>query len=152
VCSGKNVERVRSLGADQVIDYETEDPLATDTPYDLVFDNAGGVRIKDWRRVVPRGGVILPNAGTRGPDGGALMRVAKAQWHRLVAPQRVMTFYASVSRAALEELGDHVAAGRVQPLVDTMFRLEHAAEALARVATHHARGKVIVTMGTQPRT
>ncbi|MGC4175451.1 NAD(P)-dependent alcohol dehydrogenase [Demequina sp.] len=146
VCSGRNVERVRQLGADRVIDYETEDPLVAG-PYDIVFDNAGGVRIKDWRRVVPKGGVILPNAGTQGPDGGALMRVAKAQWHRIVAPQRVLTFYASVTPAALEELGDHAAAGRIAPLIDTMFTLEHAPEALARVGTHHARGKVIVTMG-----
>lgn len=147
VCSGRNVDRVRALGADRVIDYETEDPLATTEPYDVVFDNAGGVRIRDWRRVVPKGGAILPNSGVRGPDGGALMRVAKAQWHRVVAPQRVLTFYASVSRESLEELGGHLAAGRVTPLVDTMFTLDHAPEALARVGTHHARGKVIVTMG-----
>ena len=147
VCSGRNVERVRGLGVDKVLDYETEDPLATTEPYDHVLDNAGGIRIKDWRRVVRRGGTILPNSGVRGPDGGAIRRVLKAQWHRLAAPQRVRTFYANVTAEALEELGAHLAAGRVSPLVDTMFTLDHAPEALARVGTHHARGKVVVTMG-----
>jgi NADPH:quinone reductase-like Zn-dependent oxidoreductase len=146
VCSGRNVERVRELGINTVLDYETQNPLDTAVPYDAVIDNAGGVRIKDWRRVVRKGGAILPNSGVKGPDGGAIMRVAKAQWHRVVAPQRVETFLATVSRPALEELGDHLAAGRIRPLVDTMFSLEHAPEAIGRVATHHARGKVIVTM------
>jgi len=146
VCSGRNVERVRALGIDTVLDYETQDVLATDQPYDVVFDNAGAISIRDWRRVVRRGGTILPNSGVKGPDGGALMRVAKAQWHRLLAPQRVRTFMANVTRAELEELGAHLAAGRITPLIDTMFTLDHAPEALARVATHHARGKVLVTM------
>lgn len=149
VCSGRNIDRVRALGADHAIDYEAEDPLDTATPYDVVIDNAGGVRIKDWRRVVRRGGAILPNSGVRGPDGGALMRVAKAQWHRLVAPQRVLTVVSSASPQALEEVGQHLAAGRVRPLVDTMFTLDHAPEALARVGTHHARGKVIITMPSE---
>lgn len=149
VCSGRNVERVRSLGIDTVLDYETQDPRDTNTPYDVVLDNAGGVSIKDWRKVVRKGGAILPNSGVPGPDGGAMMRVAKTQWHRVVAPQRVRSFYASVSREPLEELGAHLAAGRIAPLVDTMFTLDHVADAIARVGTHHARGKVIVTMGGQ---
>ena len=146
VCSGRNVERVRSLGIETVVDYETQDVLNTDEPYDVVFDNAGGVRIRDWRTVVPRGGTILPNSGVKGPDGGALMRVAKTQWHRVVAPQRVRSFMADVSSSALLELGDLLATGRIAPLIDTMFTLDHAPEAIDRVATHHARGKVVVTM------
>jgi len=147
VCSGRNVERVRELGPDEVIDYETQDVLAEIGTCDVVIDNAGGIRIKDWRSIVPKGGVILPNAGVRGPDGGALMRVAKAQWHRVVAPQRIGTFLEKTNTAGLEQIGELAAAGRIRPLVDTMFTLDHAPEALARVGTHHARGKVIVTMG-----
>ena len=75
-----------------------------------------------------------------------MMRLTKAQWHRVVAPQRVLTFYAAPSRAALEELGEHLASRRVTPLVDTMFTLDHAPDALARVGTRHARGKVVVSM------
>jgi NADPH:quinone reductase-like Zn-dependent oxidoreductase len=150
VCSGRNVERVRSLGIETVIDYETQSPLDTDQPYDVVLDNAGGVAIRDWRTVVRKGGTILPNAGVQGADGGAMMRLAKTQWHRMVAPQRVRSFYASALTAPLEELGAHVAGGRITPLVDTMFTLDHVADAIARVGTHHARGKVIVTMGSRP--
>ncbi len=146
VCSGRNVERVRSLGIENVLDYETQDPLDTATLYDAVIDNAGGVRIRDWRRVVARGGAILPNSGVRGPDGGALMRVFKAQWHGLVAPQRVRVFSGTVTTERLTDLGQLLATERIRPLVDTTYPLDQAPEALARVGTHHARGKVIVTI------
>jgi len=151
VCSGRNVERVRALGIDTVLDYETQNPLTTSEPYDVVIDNAGAIRIRDWRKVVRKTGTILPNSGVRGPDGGAIMRVAKAQWHGLVAPQHVRTFLSQASNDALDELGAHLAAGRISPLVDTMFALEHAPQAIARVGTNHARGKVIVTMGEEAR-
>ena len=93
-----------------MLDYETQDPLATDEPYDVVFDNAAAVRIKDWRRVVRKGGTILPNSGVKGPDGGAIMRVAKAQWHRAVATQRVRVWptsssFASIASAACWSFG-----------------------------------------------
>ena len=145
VCSGRNVERVRALGIENVLDYETQDPLDTATPYDAVIDNAGGVRIRDWRRVVVRGGAVLPNSGGRGPDGGALMRVLKAHWHGLIAPQRVRVLYPTVTTERLTELGQLLATARIRPLVDTIFTLDHVPEALDRVSTHHARGKVIVT-------
>ncbi|MFZ2527093.1 MAG: NAD(P)-dependent alcohol dehydrogenase [Rhodococcus sp. (in: high G+C Gram-positive bacteria)] len=145
VCSGRNVERVRALGIEHVLDYETQDPLDTAAPYDAVIDNAGGVRIRDWRRVVARGGAILPNSGVHGPDGGALMRVVKAQWHGLVAPQRVRVLFPTVTTERLTELGQLLATDRIRLLVDTVFTLDRAPEALAAVGTHHARGKVIVT-------
>ncbi|MDO3646222.1 NAD(P)-dependent alcohol dehydrogenase [Nocardia mangyaensis] len=145
VCSGRNVERVRAMGIENVLDYEAQDPLDTATPYDAVIDNVGAVRIRDWRRVVARGGAILPNSGVRGPDGGALMRVAKAQWHGLVAPQRVRILYTTFTTERLAELGQLLATERIRPLVDTVFTLEKAPEALATMGTHHARGKVIVT-------
>jgi NADPH:quinone reductase-like Zn-dependent oxidoreductase len=145
VCSGRNIERVRALGIENVIDYETQNPLDTPTPYDAVIDNAGGVRIRDWRRVVVRGGAILPNSGVRGPDGGALMRVVKAQWHGLVSPQRVSVFSGTVTAERLAELGQLLATERIRPLIDTMYTLDQAPEALARVGTHHARGKVVIT-------
>ncbi|MBN9223435.1 MAG: hypothetical protein ABS63_03415 [Microbacterium sp. SCN 70-27] len=146
VCSGRNVARVRSRGIDTVLDYETEDVLRTTAPYDAVIDNAGGIRIRDWRRVVVPGGAILPNSGVRGPDGGALMRVAKATWHGLVAPQRVRVFSGTVTSEALTELVDLLAAGRLRPLLDDVHPLDEAPRALAKLATHHARGKVVVTV------
>ena len=150
VCSGRNVERVRSFGIEHVVDYETQDPLDAPVPYDAVIDNAGGIRIRDWRRVVVRGGAILPNSGVPGPDGGALMRVAKAQWHGLVSPQRVRVFTGSVTEKRLDELGWLLATGRLRPLIEAVTPLEQAPEALAGLGTHHTRGKSVIVMPDPP--
>jgi NADPH:quinone reductase-like Zn-dependent oxidoreductase len=77
------------------------------------------------------------------------MRVAKAQWHGFIAPQRVRVFSGTVTTQQLDELGNLLAAHRITPLVDTVYPLDQATEALARVATHHARGKVVVAVAPE---
>lgn len=151
MCSGRNIERVRSLGIEHVLDYETTSPLDTPIPYDAVIDNAGAVRIRDWRRVVAPGGSILPNSGVPGPDGGALMRVFKAQWYGLIASQRVRVFTGKVTAPALTELGVLLAAQRISPLLDTIYPLEQAPQALAAAGTHHARGKIVISISPLER-
>lgn len=151
VCSGRNIERVRSLGIEHVLDYETTSPLDTPIPYDAVIDKAGAVRIRDWRRVVAPSGSILPNSGVPGPDGGALMRVFKAQWYGLIASQRVRVFTGKVTAPALTELGVLLAAQRISPLLDTIYPLEQAPQALAAAGTHHARGKIVISISPLER-
>lgn len=146
VCSTRNVERVRALGADVVLDYTVDDVLSPQKPYDAVLDNAGSIRIRDWRRVTAPRGVILPNSGAPGPDGGALRRVIKAALQNIVASQRVVTFVSAPTPERLGRLGADLASGAVTPLIDTMFTLDHAADAMERMASHHARGKIIVTI------
>lgn len=146
VCSTRNVERVRALGADEVLDYTVDDVLSPPVPYDVVLDNAGSVSIRDWRRVTARKGVIMPNSGAPGPDGGALRRVVKAMLQNLVASQRIPTFISTVTSERLERLAADLDSGAITPLIDTMYTLEHAGDAMERVASHHARGKVVVTV------
>ena len=147
VCSTHNVERVRGLGADEVLDYTVDDVLSPAVPYDAVLDNAGNISIRDWRRVTTRKGVIMPNSGSPGPDGGALRRVIKATFQNFVASQRIPTFVASTTTERLERFAHGLESGSVAPLIDTVYSLDHAADAMDRVASHHARGKVIVTVG-----
>jgi len=146
VCSTHNVERVKALGADVVLDYEVDDVLSPPQPYDAVLDNAGSVKIRDWRRITRKDGVIMPNSGAPGPDGGAIRRVIKAVVQNVWASQHIKTFYATTTTERLERFGADLESGAVVPLIDTMFTLEHAADAMRRVETHHARGKVIVTI------
>jgi NADPH:quinone reductase-like Zn-dependent oxidoreductase len=148
VCSGRNVERVRGLGADVVLDYGVDNVLDAPQPYDAVLDNAGSVRIRDWKKVTRRGGAILPNSGAQGPDGGAVRRVIKATLYNLVSPHRIKTFYAVVTTQRLERLAALVESGAVVPLIDSLYALEHAADAVEQVASHHARGKVVVAISS----
>ena len=146
VCSTHNVERVQGLGADVVLDYAVDDVLSPPEPYDCILDNAGSVKVSDWRRITRKDGVIMPNSGAPGPDGGAIRRLLKALVQTLWASQHIKTFYATVTTERLERFGEDLESGAVVPLVDTMFTLDHAAEAMRRVESHHARGKVIVTI------
>lgn len=146
VCSTRNVDLVRSLGADEVIDYTQERLLATEERFDVILDNVGNHRIRDLLPLLRGKGVLQPNTGEPGPDGTAATRLIKAQWHNLFSRHRVDMFASGPDRGDLEELGRLVADGTLTVVVDTMFDFAHAADAMARVATGHARGKVVVTL------
>ena len=88
----------------------------------------------------------MPNSGSPGPDGGALRRVIKATFQNLVASQRIPTFIASTTTERLDRFARDLESGAVAPLIDTVYSLDHAADAMERVASHHARGKVIVAI------
>lgn len=146
VCSTRNVELVRSLGADAVLDYSKERLLATAQRFDVILDNVGNHRIRDLLPLLQGTGVLQPNTGEPGPDGTAESRLIKSVWHTLTTRHRVDMFSSSPNRTDLDELGRLAADGTLTVVIDTMFDFEHAADAMARLATGHARGKVVVTL------
>jgi len=145
VCSGRNADLVRSLGADRVVDYASEDFTRGDERFDLMLDIVGSRPFRDCRRVLaPRATVVViggPRHGTRlGPLGHMLgMRFAS-----LGASQRMVLFVAKLARADLLELKDRIEAGRLTPVVDREYDLARTSEALAYVGAGHARGKVVM--------
>ncbi|MFP5359867.1 MAG: NAD(P)-dependent alcohol dehydrogenase [Actinomycetes bacterium] len=145
VCSAANADWVADLGAARVVDYTRESILDLDERFDLVFDNVGNHRMREVMRLLTPGGVLLPNSGEPGPDGGPLARVAKAAWVNLVVRGvRVQTYYSSPRREDLERLAAMLADGTLRPHVDRVWALREAEAALARVASRHAAGKVVV--------
>ena len=144
VCSGRSADAVRGLGADAVVDY-TRDRV-TDLPawFDVVFDNVGAVRMEALHALTLPDGVVLPNSGQPGPDGGPIMRVARANMRRLLLRKRYRTFLSTPSTAALDEIAAALQGGSLTPLIDIVLPLERGSEAMARVASRHARGKVVV--------
>jgi NADPH:quinone reductase-like Zn-dependent oxidoreductase len=146
VCSTRNVDLVRSLGADEVIDYTSKSLLATDHRFDVILDNVGNHRIRDLLPLLSGRGVLQPNTGEPGPDGTALARLIKSVWYNVTTRHRVDMFQSSPSRADLDELARLAADGTVTVVIDTMFEFTHAADAMRRLATGHARGKVVVTI------
>ncbi|MDN4476749.1 NAD(P)-dependent alcohol dehydrogenase [Demequina sp. SYSU T00192] len=144
VCSTRNVGWVGELGAARVVDYTREPVLDLDQRFDVVFDNVGNHALRDMLALVREGGVMLPNSGEPGPDGGGLRRVLRARWLDLVTRRRVVTYLSTADRADLEELGAMLAAGSLRPHIDSVHPLDRAAEAMGRVASRHAAGKVVV--------
>ncbi|WP_062466793.1 NAD(P)-dependent alcohol dehydrogenase [Demequina maris] len=144
VCSTRNVGWVRDLGAARVVDYTRGSILELDERFDVVFDNVGNHALRDLLGLVREGGVLLPNSGEPGPDGGPMRRVLRARWLDLVTRHRVVTFYSTANRADLEHLATMLVAGTLRPHLDSVQPLDAAADAMARVLSRHASGKVVV--------
>jgi NADPH:quinone reductase-like Zn-dependent oxidoreductase len=147
VCSTRNLDMARSLGADQVVDYTKDDFTRTDQRYDLLLDVAGSRSWSDYRRVLaPRATLVLVGApkGTRllGPLGHILqVRLAS-----LRASQRVVFFISKENNQDLVVLRELLAAGTVTPLVERSYPLSQAADALGYLGEGHAQGKLVITV------
>lgn len=144
VCSTANVSLVRSLGADQVIDYTKEDFAAGRQRYDVVLDVAGNRSIAAYRRVlVPGGALVLIGAG-RGRWIGPLARPLRALVLARVGRQRLVPFLAKPNKPDLLALRELIEDGKLTPVVDRVYPFGEASDAMRYLEAGHARGKVII--------
>lgn len=151
VCSTKNVDLVRSLGADHVIDYTTEDFTQGGAKYDLVLDNAGVHSLAEMRRAVVSKGKLIPNSGSAGGDWlGPFGRMLQASVAALFVRRQGSPFMAGEKREDMLALKELVEAGEVTPVIDQIYSLEGAADAMAQIATGHASGKTLVRIAASP--
>jgi NADPH:quinone reductase-like Zn-dependent oxidoreductase len=135
--SSANVERVRALGADQVIDYTLEDPLAAQ--FDVIFDSVGVVDNAGLQRALkPAGRALLAAAG--------LPQILGASWIGLTGKRKILAGPAPERAEHVRELGELAAQGKYRPLIDRSYPLAQIAEAHAYVDSGRKRGSVIVTM------
>jgi NADPH:quinone reductase-like Zn-dependent oxidoreductase len=145
VCSTKNVELVRSLGADRVIDYTREDFTQDSERYDLLLDNAGNRSVSAMRRVLkPHGRCVM--AGAPKELWAVLTRLFKAFTWSLFSKQKFTFFIARMNRDDLMTLCGLIEAGKVAPVIDRRYPLTETAGAIAYVEEGHARAKVVVTV------
>jgi NADPH:quinone reductase-like Zn-dependent oxidoreductase len=147
VCSTRNLDLVRSLGADEVVDHTREDATALGRRFDVVFDNVGDRPARTWRRVLRRDGIYLASFGRKeNRHLGPLGRMAGAAALGVVVPQRMRSLPTRWDVTELEHLSELLESGEVRPVIDRTYPLAAAAEALAYVGRGHARGKVVVTV------
>jgi NADPH:quinone reductase-like Zn-dependent oxidoreductase len=151
VCSTRNLEMVRSIGADHVIDYTREDFTRTGQRYDLIFQLAGTASPSACRRALaPRGMLVLSSGDSPGRIIGPVGRIIKAI---LISPfigQTLRPFVAKPSSNDLEFLRGLIEAGRVAPVIDRTYPLTEAADAIRYIETGHARGKVVISVSAPP--
>jgi NADPH:quinone reductase-like Zn-dependent oxidoreductase len=147
VCSTRNVEMVRSIGADWVIDYTHEDFTKSGQRYDLIFDLAASQSLSAHRRVLHlKGTYILAGAVSR---QGMMPFLALPLQALVLSPftsQHFLTFIARRSRGDLIIIRDLMEAGKVTPVIDKRYKLSEAHEAIRYLAEGHARGKVVITL------
>jgi len=147
VCSTRNVELVRSIGADHVVDYTKVDFTRTGQRYDFILDNVANRSLSELRRALTPTGTLVPNGG--GFDhrwvasGGRLIR---AKLFFAFASQNVQTFIASSKQQNLVALSELIEAGKVTPVIDRTYPLSETPQAIGYVGQGHARGKVIISL------
>jgi NADPH:quinone reductase-like Zn-dependent oxidoreductase len=147
VCSTAKVDLVRSLGADEVVDYTRDDITESGQRYDVVLDIAGNRPLGRLRRVLaPRGTLVI--VGGEGGDRltGGLDRQFRAVLLSLVVRQRMRFFVAVARRPDLETIRELVESGAVRPAVDRSYPLVEAAQAVRDLAEGRVRGKAVVTV------
>lgn len=139
VCSTANVELVRSLGADDVIDYTTDDFADGTRSYDVILDNVGNRTFADLRRALAAGGGVIPNSGTTG-----LGRMAVDFLRSLFVRQQGHMYVSGPNRTDLLALLELIESGTVRAVIDREVTLDEVPEALAQIEKGHTRGKVVV--------
>jgi NADPH:quinone reductase-like Zn-dependent oxidoreductase len=145
VCSTRNVEMVRSIGADHVIDYTKENFTEGTERYDLIIDNVGSHSLPDYRRVLkPDGIFVIVGGPSDGKFLGPLNGVIKAMLYAPFVSQRFEKILASLAPEDLKLVSDLMAAGKVTPVIDRTYPLSEVPEAIGYLETGRARGKVII--------
>ncbi|PYT66452.1 MAG: alcohol dehydrogenase [Acidobacteria bacterium] len=145
VCSTTNLDMVRSIGADCVIDYTKEDFTRSGQRYDLVLDCVGNHSLSACRRVLnPKGILVMVGAPDESPVYRLLARLLAALLLSRFVSQKMVFFIAKVNQEDLTILGELMATGRVTPVIDKHYRLSELPEAFRYAAEGHSRGKLIV--------
>jgi NADPH:quinone reductase-like Zn-dependent oxidoreductase len=149
VCSARNADLVRSIGADHVIDYASEDFTRNGQRYDVVFDLVGNRSLTDCRRVLTPEGTLLLSGGGVSEGGsflGPLALMIRARLLSRFVRHRLLSVTEKPSRENLAALRDLVESGAVTPVIDRTYPLSDVPEAIRYLEVDHARAKVVITV------
>jgi NADPH:quinone reductase-like Zn-dependent oxidoreductase len=152
VCSTRNVDLIRSIGADRVIDYTKEDYTKSEQRYDMIFDNVCNHSFSERRRVLTSKGICvlvgMGGAGVKGREaiGRIVGNLFIAYGLSSFTDQKFAQYMTKVSKDDLIMLGDLVQTGKVKPVIERTCKLSEAPEAFRLLDQGHARGKVVITV------
>jgi NADPH:quinone reductase-like Zn-dependent oxidoreductase len=142
VCSTKNVDMVRSIGADHVIDYTREDFTKGDLRYDLILDNVGNHSMARTRRALTPSGTLISNGG--GHADGKLGRTLRTMLVSMFVRQQASPTVKTQNHDDLVALKELAEAGRITPVIGGTYPLNETTKAIDHVARGHARGTVVI--------
>jgi NADPH:quinone reductase-like Zn-dependent oxidoreductase len=147
VCSTRNVDIARSLGADHVIDYTQEDFTRSDRRYDLMLDIAGSRSWSECRRVLnPKATVVIVGGPKTNRLIGPLDHVVKLCLAGLRSSQKVLFFITKFNKADMVVLRELLESGKVTPVIDRRYELSDIADALRYLGEGHAQGKIVLAV------
>lgn len=152
VCSTRNADLVRSIGADHVIDYTKEDFTKGDQRYDLIYDLVGNHSFSERRRILnPNGICVMAGIGGAGWHDGFVSRLAgelNAYVRSRFVNEKFIAYIASFNKQDMTVLADLLQSGKVTPVIDRTYKLNETADALRYLEQGHARGKVVIQVGS----
>lgn len=149
VCSTRNVDLVRSLGADHVIDYTKEDFIKGEQKYDVIVDNVANRSLFEFRRILtPTGKYVLIGGGGVSEQGfiGPFARVIKTMVLSPFITQKMGMMMADTNQKDLSVLADMMQSGKLKAVIDRTYKLSELPQAIAYLEQGHARGKVVITV------
>jgi NADPH:quinone reductase-like Zn-dependent oxidoreductase len=144
VCRTRNVELVRSLGADHVVDYTQEDVTRGGTRFDVVIDLVGNHPLAEFRRILTPRGTYIASFGSGGPIVGPVPRMISASFRSLFARQRLGTVAARRNADDLTKALAMVADGSLRPAIERTWPQSETADAIRHLQNEHARGKIVL--------
>lgn len=146
VCSTRNVEMVRKLGADHVVDYTKDDYTKSGEQYDVIVDNVGSQSLRANRRVLKPNGVFVIVGGPKGDWFGPLANPIKAMFLSPFVKQKFGMMLSDLSQKDLNVMRELMLSGAVNSVIDRSYTLAETPAAVAYLEEGHARGKVVITM------
>jgi len=142
VCSTRNLDMVRSIGADQVIDYTQEDFTQNGQRYDLIIDNVGNPSV--YKRFYKRS--LTPNGICVIIAGSFFLQLFLGPWMSMTGSNKIVTFMTVTKKEDLAFMKELLEAGKVVPVIDRRYPLSEVPEAIRYLEEGHARGKVVITV------
>ena len=150
VCSTRNVDLVKSIGADHVIDYSKEDFTKTDQHYDMLYDLVGNHSFSERRKILtPNGICVLAGIGGAGVHPETLSRIGRNFWDAFLSNfsrQKFVFYIAKLTKDDFNVLRDLMESGKVTPVIDRTYKMRETQAAVRYLEEGHARGKVVVTI------
>jgi len=149
VCSTRNVDMVRSCGADHVVDYSQQDFTSSAGRYDLIFDCVGNHPLTAYERVLkPNGICVMAGEMTGRSPLGIMARLMTALILSFTTSHKFTTFLAKPKQDDLNLLRDLMETGKLKPIIDRSYELSEVPEAIRYLETKHARGKVVIKVAS----
>jgi NADPH:quinone reductase-like Zn-dependent oxidoreductase len=150
VCSTRNVDLVKSIGADHVIDYTKEDFTKTDQRYDMLYDLVGNHGFSERRKILaPNGICVLAGVGGAGLHPGTMGRIGGNFWNAFLSNftnQKFVFYIAKLTKDDLNVLRDLMQSGKVTPVIDRTYKVSETQDAVRYLEEGHAHGKVVIVM------
>ena len=150
VCSTRNVDLVRSIGADHVVDYTKQDFTKTDQRYDLIFDLIGNHSFSERRRILnPNGICVMAGLGGAGWKEGFVTRLLgelNGYLRSRFTSQKFIAYIAEFNKKDMMVLADLMQSGKITPVIDRTYKFSETPDALRYLEQGHARGKVVITI------